>query len=456
MKYKIRVAILTSFIFCTLHSNTYAPYVFNKSQSIPLYFTPYDLTIIGTIKFANSLSRISIGLMDMLKDDLTINYVQTGAINFQYVPLNIQNIAQNPDKMPGKVSILVDGLEPRPRHSSEQHMPNSHIKIAYSMLEGSAIPQRWTTILNTHFDAVAVPDNYYQKVYYNCGVRIPIFVLPHLMYLDDYLKQPLKTTKGKLFTFGMSAKMYQRKNHLLLLEAFAKEFGNNKNVRLKMHTNCAKHTHYLAYKNTIKDKIKELRLKNVEFIEKSLSPEKYVKFLTSLDCYVYFSKGEGFSLTPREAMACGIPCILSNNTAQKTICKTGLVLSVPSNIAQPAYYEPFREYIGYNFDCTIQDARKALRQMYTNYDLYLQRTPQAREWVKQYEYKNLRAKYLALLKPKQVFFGTVNRVDDYSLVTNSKSLYEKYLALIQPSELSKEQSSSSFVTTAPKAKALSS
>ena len=75
----------------------------------------------------------------------------------------------------------------------------------------------------------------------------------------------------------------------------------------------------------LKKQIKQFKLTNVELTEGMLSREENIDFFRDIDCYVLVSKAEGFSITPREALAAGIPCILSNNTAHKTICETGLV-----------------------------------------------------------------------------------------------------------------------------------
>ena len=36
-------------------------------------------------------------------------------------------------------------------------MPMSTVKLAYSMLEATAIPHEWASIINRDFDAVVVP-----------------------------------------------------------------------------------------------------------------------------------------------------------------------------------------------------------------------------------------------------------------------------------------------------------
>lgn len=391
-----------------------------------------DVTILGEAKVVASLANLPINVIKMLKNDLKLNYIPTGLVDLEYIPQDLREIITSSSKTPGNVSLLLDGLQWK-HITPADFVSSSHIKIAYSMVEGTAVHKKWVDILNEKFDAVAVPDSFYEKVYRKSGVNIPIFVLPHIMDLKKLLELPLKEAKNSVFTFGMIATPMKRKNHKLVLEAFKKAFGNDPMVKLKLQV---KIDGNISHINEIKDQIQQLGLTNVELIERSLSPEEYNAFLASLDAYVFLSKAEGFSLTPREAMAAGVPVILSNNTAHKTICKTGLVLSVKSKIAEPAYYDWLGEHIGYSFNCSLEDASKALLEMYNNYEVYSERDRllKARDWVSQYDIEKMKPYWLSLLKPKTVYLGKSNKIGRKSLTTDSKSLYEKYITLSKISQ----------------------
>ena len=82
--------------------------------------------------------------------------------------------------------------------------------------------------------------------------------------------------------------------------------------------------------------------------------------------------------------------------------------------------------IGYQFDCTLRDARKAMREVYKHYDEYLEKASYGREWVKSYLQENLSSKYVSLVKPESIVLGKQNIIGDNFLVTDSKKLYEKY------------------------------
>lgn len=393
----------------------------------------YDLTLISsTIKFATGLERLPITITDMLMDDIKINFRQSMVIDYKDIPARVKTtLSKNINTEVGTVSLLLDPLW-YPDQDFYKAVPNSPIKLAYSMLESTKLPDEWTHILNNYFDAVIVPDPWLVNVYKNSGVTIPIFVLPIGLHLSAFLKMPAKTCSNNIFTFGLSAAAAPGKNHEMVIDAFVEEFLQNpleqNNVRLRIHSRGGSKT------ENIKKYLQQQPSTAIEFIPRSLSQREYLQFISSLDCYILLSMGEGFSITPREALAAGIPCILSNSTAQKTICKSSFVEVVEASISVPAYYDIFKETLGVKFNCTLAAARKAMRNVYTNYSAYLEKAQAAREWVKRYQDTTLKDKYLTLVKPKKIILGKKNRIANSVIETTSPSLYEKYLHLISQSQ----------------------
>lgn len=385
----------------------------------------YDVTVVGCARFSNGIGRNAIAAMDYLQDTLKINFKDTrpGYTSFKDIPVHVKKvIKQAKTDAPTTVAILYEALK-LPGQIHYTKMPNATIKLAYSMVESTKIPVEWTSILNTHFDAVVVPDEWLVEIYQKCGVKKPIFVVPHPVYMDQFLKNQRKQVPNGRFTFGTNAALSNNKNCELLVEAFIKEFGNEPNVHLHIHT--------LSQRNDpaalrILKKLKQSGIKTVTISHKELSWKHYAEHMKSLDCYVLISKGEGFSITPREAMAAGIPCIVSNNTAHKTLCKSGFVYPVPAEIMQENLENGYGEPMGYNFTCRLEDVSKALRNIYSDYSYYLNRAQQGREWVKQYDGKILKKRYLNLFKPKSIIFGAENKITDDFMMTNDRNLYNKY------------------------------
>ena len=226
----------------------------------------------------------------------------------------------------------------------------------------------------------------------------------------------------------------------MLIQAFHAEFGHDPKVQLKIH---GRGRWFDEFKLTaIKQNLKvPLRKKekftrgthsithNIELILGSLSAKDYKNFFTSLDCYVLISKGEGFSITPREALALGKPCIISNNTAHQTIARTGCVYAVPSEIEEPAFYAHLGGYFGNYFNCTVEDVRAALREVYEHYSSYQDKALMGRKWVERYLWKNVKAEFRNLIKPQEVILGHENKLTEHYIMTTSQELYKKYYSL---------------------------
>lgn len=396
----------------------------NQSNSIEGI---YDVTVVGYILFANGLGRNPISVLDFFQDSLQLNFKNSRpnepwTFSLEDVPENVQSLLTKNNQSPSNVAIMYDALAYPKKHYYKQ-VPESKIKIAYSMLESTKIPDMWTSIINEHFDAVVVPDSYYVDVYKNSGVRKPIFMLPMILYLDKFLSHPIKTKRNSEFVFGVSCSLSKHKNLDMLVDSFAQEYGNVPHVKLKIHTASDKNSKPVIQ---LKEKLNRMGINNIDVNASKMPLAEYLEFMSSLDCYVLISKGEGFSVTPREALALGIPCILSNNTGHQTLCQTDFVYAVKSDIRE----KPANDFFECcNFNCRREDVQKGLRDVFENYDHWLAKAHLGREWVKQYHANNLKKRYLNLFKPTHVILGPANKITDEFLMTNDNSLYSKYLAL---------------------------
>ena len=410
-----------------------------NSQKI---YHPYDVNIVGFVDDIESISRHTSSFIQCLNQDVDLTFIKTRSCKFKDLPAYFERTInkgidltqkkvlteqiQNGTCLKG-ITIDIDSLWcAAPEYRS---VPNkSIIKVVYSVAERTLIPAQRVLKINSNFDAVVVADEWFIDVYKNSGVTIPIFTLPLVLDLKSLLAKPVKTTCNKPFVFGVSAGFWPRKNHELLMQAFIAEFGDNPNVILKMHGRFGDKS------SPIVTMLANKKTHNITLERKAFTRQEYENFITSLDCYVLVSKGEGFSITPREAIAAGIPCILSDNTAHKIICKSGCVRAVASDIIEPSYSTIFRRYVGCDFNCTITDVRHALRDVYQNYQNYLTKTALGRTWVKQYSEENLKPKYMNLVRPKMVILGPDNTITDHYLMTNSKTLFKKYQQLCKSTD----------------------
>lgn len=389
---------------------------------------PY-LTLCGFVLMADGWGKIAVSILKAMENQFPIGFISTRSQNdFSDVPVSFQNTLKR-KSAPGKVILFTDsawGSLKQPlleKLIAEKHSADK-IRIAYSMFESTKIPSFWTEIFHRYFDAIVVPDPYFIEVYKNSGVKIPIFSLPICVDYDPFLNKPLKTNKNSPMVFADFSVFASRKNHLTLIHAFAKAFGNNPDVLLRLNGRYGQGD----CRQKVLEEAARLKLNNLIVTERSLSFDDYLKLFQTVDCYVNLSKGEGFSIPPREAMAQGIPVICADHTALSTICKTGWVRSVPAPEIEPAYYHwPGKTYFGNQFNCSIDEAAKALREVYDHYPEFLAKGKQARDWVAQNDYRQLAPLYRSLVQPKKVIFGSENRITDEYLMTDSLPLYQKYL-----------------------------
>lgn len=398
----------------------------------------YDVNLIGFLNEIKSISRHTSSFIDCLPQDLSIKLFKTKMCSPKDFKVRHRKILEDSINLNNQakishdvrkglslsgVTIYTDSQWYDNSWSNYKLIPNkSSVKYAYCVTERTEIPKWLAFKFNTEFDAIIVVDKWLINVCKNSGVTIPVFTLPLALNLNTLLSKKTKKSPSKPFAFGFSGGFWPRKNHELLIRAFDAEFRNDTNVRLIMHGR-------FEQKFESIQKMINHKSKNIKIIQRGFSRNEYENFIASLDCYVILSKGEGFSITPREALAAGIPCIISNNTAHKTICREKFVYAVPSNIIEPSFCRTENAYLGKEFNCNIKNVRKALRNVYEHYQFHYERAQRGRRWVQQYLPENLAPKYLNLVKPKKVIFGSANEITDDYLMTNSETLFNKYREL---------------------------
>jgi len=404
----------------------FAAYSLILSAKRPL--RPY-LTVIGGVDMCDGLGRQSIELIDAMKEKVSLNFIPTYIKNWTDVPKDLKKLAKGRKKRLGKVIVCEEPLQASYK-KLKRPANRDQLRIAYSMLESTRIPAEWVKMLNTYFDAVAVPDRFLIEAYQLSGVTIPVFELPLGRDFRQFLESPLKQKRNIPFVFGNFSSGIGRKNLPLLIRAFYEAFGTRTDVRLVINCRiCEPSTH-----SQIEEELERAAGANISFTKLALDNQAYLELLSSIDCFVSTSKGEGFSIQPREAMAMGIPVIVADNTAQHTICASGLVKSIPCPEEEPAFYEWYpRSSLGSFFSASQKDIAAALIEMEEQYASYLEKGPIARKWAAQYHFDALNPLYHTLIQPEIVVLGSENQIAVGCLTTNSKTLYKKYLRLTKAS-----------------------
>lgn len=197
-----------------------------------------------------------------------------------------------------KHSLLMD--RPAPFEMTFGH-PNNYIwhnegayKIGYTAWESTEINPSWLEALGK-INELWVPNNFCKDVFEKY-VDIPVVVFPHGV---DSTFFPIKRNivdKIKFLHIGFPA---YRKNATDVVNAFIELYGNREDVHLTIK----------AYENCPLQGLEEH--KNITVISKTTTYTDLVDLMHEHHILLYPSWGEGFGLIPLQALATGMPAIVT-------------------------------------------------------------------------------------------------------------------------------------------------
>lgn len=165
-------------------------------------------------------------------------------------------------------------------------------KIGYHPWESTLLKDDWAGIMNT-VDEVWTPSaiiaDWYQRY---AGVDVPVHVYEHGV---DPIWEPKPRVVEDKFKFLHVGGEAARKGAKEAMGAFLKAFPNNRDVELNM--------------KVITNGWKIGQINRINIINERTSLEDLIALYHTNHVYVYPSYGEGFGLTPLQAMATGMPTI---------------------------------------------------------------------------------------------------------------------------------------------------
>jgi len=179
-----------------------------------------------------------------------------------------------------------------------------HDLVWHTMFDTDLLPQVWVDILN-RVGLIWVPSQWCKEVFEFSGVERPIMVAGYGVdpEMFDYAPRGWTDDEDDVFqndkyTFLTVCGAYgDRKNERLIRRAFYDLNLPDARLVIKMRSD------QIVKSTTVSNK-------GVTFIARKMSREEYATLLARADCFVNVSSGEGFSLTPLEAMATGLPAIV--------------------------------------------------------------------------------------------------------------------------------------------------
>lgn len=253
------------------------------------------------------------------------------------------------------------------------------IKIIYTMFESTRIPQDWKEYLDAA-DLIIVPSKFCAEVFAREGYNTRIV---NLGYDDTVFKlpeqpRPIKRETHETFNFLHYDAFNKRKGFQELFKAFLLEFDPSEPVKM-------------IFKTTRKQSplpILPSQYPNLEIILGETSDSELSELCGRADAFVFPSMGEGFGITPLEAMATGLPTIVPNAHGISEYFNPDYMFEVKHHDDAPAVYARYKDQdVGRMVTCDVDDLRKQMRYIYEHEKEAKEKGIAASNYVKQWTFK---------------------------------------------------------------------
>jgi len=214
-------------------------------------------------------------------------------------------------------------LQRCPGNVVEPRLPGNPA-IAYSVFECTRLPSKWVKTFNK-MDAVWSTSSWGKHMFEDSGVLHDVKIIPEGVDVERFNPETVKPFPNikdpDKFTFLTVGQFHKRKGFDVLFDAYLDSFDYNDPVELILKTwidgNIKKEQQWIQ--KVISEYAKRKNLKKIPKIKIHtfpVSPEMIPQFYKSADAFILISRGEGSGLPVAEAMAMGLPTIVTNCSGQ--------------------------------------------------------------------------------------------------------------------------------------------
>lgn len=261
----------------------------------------------------------------------------------------------------------------------------SDYRIIFTMFESDKTPEDWKQYLE-FANKIIVPSKWCQEVFKNDGYETEVVNLGYNDEVFKYHDRPKRD--GGVFKFLHYDAFNLRKGFMELFDAFNKAFGENPNVKLVLKTTNKKSPL----------PIPPSAYPNIETITGETTQEELAELCNSCDAFVFPSRGEGFGITPLEAMATGLPTIVPNAHGISEYFNPEFMYECKVEGLVPATYDRYKGLdVGKMVSVDVDDLAEQMLYIYNHRGEAKIKGKAASEYVKQYSYKRTAKELKAII-----------------------------------------------------------
>lgn len=244
-----------------------------------------------------------------------------------------------------------------------------------TMFETTEIPDIWGWCCN-QTDGIIVPSEFNREVF-GRKVDKPIEVAPLGVNTKTY--PFMEREPSNVFTFVMAGMLHYRKGVEFAVKAFKEEFSANEPVRLVLKTR-------KGFFDIGHEQVDDPR---IQVVDADYSRAEMLDLYHAGDCFVACSRGEAAGLTPREAMATGMPAIVTDWGGLSEIADSRYTYPIEISDEEPApstcssYDQGITQGQSIGNFCrpSITSLRTAMRYAFSYPEKNLEKGRRASEWI---------------------------------------------------------------------------
>ena len=269
-------------------------------------------------------------------------------------------------------------------------------RIVYTMFESNKIPDDWIPYLEAA-DKVLVPSRWCANVFKKSGIDTEVVPLGYNDDVFTFVERENKQQERKDFVFLHYNAFNIRKGFLEVFKAFNKAFEKGEPVKLVLKTSLPG--------PTLPFPITKSEYPNIEIINQKMTELQLAELCQKSDAFVFPSRGEGFGMTPLEAMATGLPTIVPNAHGISEYFNSEYMYEVKVQSECAALYSRYRgkdeqdtiNKFGKMVVCDVEDLAKKMRYIYDHQNEARIIGKNAASYVKNWSYKKTTEKLYTII-----------------------------------------------------------